>query len=234
MAEIFAKMKQDFSYSTQEGHPIQITAYGADRFGEQPCLVYVHGFKGFKDWGFVPYAGEYLSKQGFSFISFNFSHNGIGADPQAFTELDKFEANTYLREVQELGEIIHLCLHTDFFGVYLKHKLGLIGHSRGGGVALLGANNTPDVSAVTTWASISTVERYNKQEREAWRKLGHTEVINSRTKQVFRLGMEMLHEIERYGKTKLNILKAVQELECPLLLLHGKEDESVPFLKLNN
>ncbi|MEM7368446.1 MAG: dienelactone hydrolase family protein [Bacteroidota bacterium] len=224
-------MKQDFTYKSQDGHHIEISAYGVDHFGERPCLLYLHGFKGFKDWGFVPFAGEYFVKAGFSFIAFNFSHNGIGADPLAFTELEKFEKNTYLRELKETEELIHLCVHTDFFGMYLKHKLGLIGHSRGGGVALLSGNNSPDVSAVCTWASISTVERFTKQQRETWRKQGYWEVVNSRTKQVFRLGLDMLNEIERFGKSKLNILKAVQDLDRPLLMLHGQEDESVPFFE---
>lgn len=228
---LLPKMKKNFTYHTQEGHRIDITVYGVDRFGDQPCLLYVHGFKGFKDWGFVPYAGEYFAKEGFSFITFNFSHNGIGSNPLEFTELDKFEQNTYLREVKELEELIHVCVHTDFFGVYLKHKLGMIGHSRGGGVSILGTANSPDVSALCTWASISTVERFTKQQRETWRKQGYWEVINSRTKQVFRLGMNMLGEIERFGKSKLNILKSVQDLNRPLLMLHGQEDESVPFFE---
>jgi len=43
--------------------------------------VYVHGFKGFKDWGFVPYIGETFASKGFAFLTFNFSHNGIESNP---------------------------------------------------------------------------------------------------------------------------------------------------------
>jgi hypothetical protein len=54
------------------------------------CIIFVHGFKGFKDWGFGPYLAKYLSTKGFFVITFNFSHNGVSIPMDEFTELDKF------------------------------------------------------------------------------------------------------------------------------------------------
>ncbi|GAB4425248.1 MAG: hypothetical protein OHK0039_42880 [Bacteroidia bacterium] len=208
---------------------MQLSLYGADDFANRPCLIYVHGFKGFKDWGFVPYAADYFAMRGFSFLTFNFSHNGIGKDPKQFTELDKFARNTYSRELAELREIIHLVAHSDFLGEYLRHPLGLVGHSRGGGLALLAAASMPEIGAVCTWSAISGVDRYSKEVYEAWRKKGHHEVLNSRTGQVMRLGLPLLDDIERHAHNSLDILAATRKLRKPLLIIHGQKDETVPY-----
>ncbi len=220
---------KDFTYKTKDGQSLAITLYGADRFGQQPCILYLHGFKGFKDWGFVPYSGEYFAKHGLSFMCFNFSYNGIGSDPLTFTEFSKFEKNTFSREVNETIELVELLTRTDFFGDDLNHKLGMIGHSRGGGIALLAGEQLSEVSALCTWASVSTFDRYDKKDKQQWRKKGYKEIKNSRTGQVFRMGREMLDDIERNTKGDLNILAAIKSLEKPLLILHGQEDESVPY-----
>ena len=58
------------------------------------AVVVVHGFKGFKDWGFFPYTCERLAAAGHSVVSFNMSHNGVGSDLQSFTDLERFGSNT--------------------------------------------------------------------------------------------------------------------------------------------
>ena len=224
-------MPKDFTYTSQEGNHISISLYGWENFDTQPCLIYLHGFKGFKDWGFVPYAGKYFEERGMSFLAFNFSHNGIGEDGLNFTEVKKFEKNTFSLEISEALEIIQLATHTNFFGKDLRNKLGLIGHSRGGGLAILAGKEAKEVSAVATWAAVSTFERYPKEDRQKWKKKGYQEVKNSRTGQVFKLGLELLDDIEKNGKSRLNILKNVRELKKPLLVLHGQEDETIPFFE---
>ncbi|MEM6264055.1 MAG: alpha/beta fold hydrolase [Bacteroidota bacterium] len=223
-------MPTNFTHTTDAGNTLNLTVYGAEKFGDQPCVVYLHGFKGFKDWGFVPYAGRYFAERGFTFVTFNFSHNGIGDDPLVISELDKFEKNTFSLEVAEAKEVYRLCAHTDFFGAYLNlHKIGVIGHSRGGGIALLSGESTPEISAVATWAAVSTYDRYDKKTRQAWHKRGHGEVVNGRTGEVYRLGMDLLEDIEKRSKNSLNILDAARRMEKPLLLLHGEKDVTVPY-----
>ena len=77
--------------------------------GDPPssAVVVVHGFKGFKDWGFFPYLCECLTRDGHAVVSFNFSLNGIGEDPTAFTDLEAFGRNTLSREVEEILRILH-------------------------------------------------------------------------------------------------------------------------------
>ncbi len=216
-------MKKDFVLISKRNEKIRITTYGSE---SAPCLIYVHGFKGFKDWGFVPYMGEYLANKGFFVITFNFSHNGIGDYPLEFTELEKFGKNTFSLEIEELSEVIH-AYQFNFFGGNTNKGVGLIGHSRGGAIALLTAGVKDDVKAVAVWASVSKLDRYSKRQKEEWRKKGVFEVLNTRTNQVMPLNISLLDDIEQNKDRKLNLKIAVNELNKQLLILHGEQDLAV-------
>src|SRR3989339_708969 len=146
-------MNKDYTFSASDGEKLSITTYLNKSLFFGKTLVFVHGFKGFKDWGFGPYLGEYFANRGFFVITFNFSHNGIGENKTEFNELEKFAKNTFSREVRELNEIIS-AFRNDFFEVKGNTPLGLIGHSRGGAIVLLTASKRTDVDAIVTWAAI--------------------------------------------------------------------------------
>jgi len=221
-------MKNDFTITASDGARIAVTTFGAPA---PRCIIYVHGFKGFKDWGFVPYIGEYLSGEGYFVVTFNFSHNGIGDNPVEFTELDAFAANTFSREVRELGEIISAC-RDGRFGETGNASIGLLGHSRGGAIALLTASTNENVRAVATWSSVSHLDRYSDAVKARWRKQGYIEVENKRTGQIMRLNSTLLDDVET-NADKLNIEKAVATLGKPLLIIHGEDDEGVPVDEAN-
>lgn len=224
-------MKQDTEYKTERGNKIYITRYGEKEFGHRPCVLYIHGFKGFKDWGFVPHMAERISAAGFDVITFNFSHNGIGPDGQSFTELEAFSNNSFSLEKEEAIELIRLVSFSDFFGGHLLKPLGVLGHSRGGGIALLASAASQEVKAVCTWASVSTFDRFSKAQIAAWRKKGFHEVVNSRTGQVLKLGQNMLKDVEKNLRKHLNILDATRDLGKPLMIVHGQTDETVPYFE---
>ena len=221
--------KQQYTHTTQEGFELAITKYSSGVFGKQPCLVYVHGFKGFKDWGFVPHVGSYFARKGIDVITFNFSHNGVAGHGEEFTELEKFAENTFSREVRETKEIINLCRNTQYFGTFLSKPLGLLGHSRGGGIALIAGSDSEDISGICTWNAVSTFDRYEKETKEKWKRQGYLEVVNSRTKQVFRLNVGLLEDLEKNGRKALHILEKVKVYKRPLLILHSQHDETVPM-----
>jgi pimeloyl-ACP methyl ester carboxylesterase len=220
-------MSDNFILNTQKNNVLNITAYGLELINKAPCLILVHGFKGFKDWGFFPYIGEYFSKNGFFVLTFNFSHNGIGDSLTEFTELDKFAENTLSLELSELNEVI-IAYKEGFFGQISDKGIGLLGHSRGGTVALLGANEKKEVNAAATWSAVSNFNRYTERQKNEWRKNGFFEIINSRTKQVMRLNVSLLEDIELNRDNSLSIEKAARNLNKPLLIAHGEIDLTVP------
>ncbi len=220
-------MRKDFLLITKKSNKIRITVYGSDNLKSAPCLIFVHGFKGFKDWGFGPYIGDYFAKKGFFVITFNFSHNGIGEGKTEFTQLDKFAENTFSLEVTELNEVIDAYLNS-FFGGRSDKGIGIAGHSRGGAIALLTSQSRPEVKAITVWSSVSKLDRYSERQKEEWRKKGVFNILNTRTNQVMPLKLTLLKDIDDNGDA-LNIQNAVRNLSKPFLIIHSENDLAVPF-----
>lgn len=193
-----------------------------------PVIVVAHGFKGFKDWGFFPWACEALAQLGFFVVNFNFSHNGVEGNGTEFTRLDKFAANTFSREIHELREVIDavelgalpLLENADITRIYT------VGHSRGGGIVLLEGADDPRVGKVATWAAVSTFRRYTPSQQERWRRDGYIEAKNARTGQMMRLNIELLDDLEN-NPVQMDIEGATARLHRPLLILHGDMDFSV-------
>jgi len=220
-------MKKEFTHITQAGYSLQVTVYGVDLPPSTPNLLYIHGFKGFKDWGFAPPTAEFFHQQGYRYTAFNFSHNGIGTDPLSFTEMEKFKNNTFSLEVQETLEMIDAIREGTFFQVDQNAPLGIIGHSRGGGIGLLAASTSKRVDAICSWNAVSTFERYDEAALYNWKAKGYSEVINSRTGQVFQMGMPLLQDLLTHKSRFLNIQKAVKRMEKPLCIVQGEADLAV-------
>jgi len=226
-------MNKDFVLNTKKSEKIRITSYGYENLESARCLIFVHGFKGFKDWGFWPYSGNYFAEKGFFVLTFNFSHNGIGEKLTEFTELEKFANNTFSLELEELNEIIDAYLN-NFFGKSINERIGIVGHSRGGGEALIVASERKEIKSVATWAAVENFNRYSERQAKEWRKNGVFEVLNSRTNQMMKLNISLLDDIEKNKGGLLNIEKAVKKLNKPLLMIHGEQDLAVPLKEAEN
>ncbi len=220
-------MNKEFRLKTKEGDFLNISTFGFQNIKSAPCLIFVHGFKGFKEWGFFPYSANYFANKGCFVISFNFSHNGIGEEKTEFTELEKFAKNTVSLEVSELVQVIH-AYRNGFFDERVFGQFGLIGHSRGGGVALL-SSLIEKADVYVVWASVDRFDRYTKHQKNEWRKTGYFEALNSRTNQIMRMNVEALDDVELNKNSSLSIKRAVNDLNKPLLIVHGDQDLTVPI-----
>ncbi len=220
-------MNKDFRLKTNNGDLINISAFGLENINSSVCLVLVHGFKGFKDWGFFPYTAKHFADKGYFVLSFNFSHNGIGESKFEFTELNKFAENTVSLEVSELVQVIK-AYKNGFFNNDVFGKICLIGHSRGGAVSLL-SSLIEGVDSYVVWASVDKLDRYTNRQKMEWKKLGFVEVLNSRTNQMMRMNVSLLEDIETNKSGSLSIEKAVKDLNKPLLIVHGEQDLTVPI-----
>jgi uncharacterized protein len=216
-------MSKEFIFKTTLGNNLHISAFGFDNLGISPCIIFVHGFKGFKDWGFWPVLAETYAKHNYFVLTFNFSHNGIGDNLTEFTELDKFAQNTFSLEISELSELINAYLDNHFGFVHNK-KIGLLGHSRGGAITLLSSLINKNVDAYAVWATVAKLDRYTARQKEKWRKEGVFELMNTRTKQIMSLNTTLLDDVDKNKNGSLNIEKAVSELNKPLLIAHGDQD----------
>ncbi|MDP4198798.1 MAG: alpha/beta fold hydrolase [Bacteroidota bacterium] len=201
---------------------------------KEPILVFLHGFKGFKDWGPIPMMMERLAKEGFVTINFNFSHNGVGEDPFALTELDRFAQTTFTRDLEEVHDVLGAITSSDIPidpARFDRNRIGIIGHSRGAATAILAASQLASLTPVVALAPVATFERWTGRQAEIWKTQGYVEITNQRTGQVMRLNRGLLEDYEAH-RGELDILKAAQKLaeqHKPLLVIVGSEDLTAPI-----
>ena len=220
-------MSKDILLNAPYKDPLQITIFGHEQIYVNNAVIFVHGFKGFKDWGFVPHTAKYLSDKGFTVITFNFSHNGINDDPFNFTDLNKFAENTFTREFDELNLVINSYLDGEFGEIKGDNKIGLIGHSRGGADALISAFANPNVDALVTWSAVADFNRFSERQLGEWKEKGYLEVLNTRTNQIMRLNYSLIEDLKENSDKHLNIRRAASELGIPWLIIHGDQDLAV-------
>ena len=173
-----------------------------------------------------PPLAERLARAGFTAVSFNFSGSGVD-DAGEFTLPERFGHNTFSAELGDTRVVLD-ALYRGELGVPPPTATGLIGHSRGGGIAVLHAAHDMRVQTLVTWSAISTVERWGAEERVAWRMTGHTSILNARTGQTLRLYTDVLDDIDR-SASALDIQAAAAQIRIHWLVVHGRADESVRF-----
>jgi len=187
-------------------------------------VIICHGFKGFSRWGFFPHLAAALAKEGLRAIRFDFTGSGVGADGESFTELDAFAENTFTRELEDVLAVEAEARRRG----WIDARYGVVGHSRGGGTAILHAADNAAVGALVTLAAISHVRRWSEREEQDWRARGYTEVVNTRTGQVLRLGTALLDDVTAGAAGRLDIEAAAARMKAPWLIVHGDADPTVP------
>lgn len=193
-----------------------------------PVVVFCHGFKGFKDWGHFNWVAQSFAEQGLAFLKFNFSHNGVVMDsPTEITDLEAFSNNNYSIELKDLNTIIDFVYENAEKYNLNPHDLSLIGHSRGGGIALLKGAEDKRVAKIALWASLSEFDSFFWPETiKEWEANGVVYAENKRTGQKLPLKKQFYDDYQK-NKASLDIRKAAKMLDKPLLIVHGDKDESV-------
>lgn len=223
--------KQSYTLYNKNGRKFPVDFRFKDN-STKPILVFCHGFKGFKGWGHFPLLLDELAKHNYGVVSFNFSLNGGTTEQHIdFPDLEAFGHNTYSQELEDLGVVIdfienELMKQHPFF----SNEIYLMGHSRGGGIAILYAAKDKRIKKLVTLAAVSDfIKRLPTQEElNEWKKTGVRYILNGRTKQEMPIYYDFVKDLLA-NKEKLNILAAENKLTIPHLILHGKKDETVDF-----
>ena len=189
------------------------------------AVVLVHGFKGFKDWGFFPILRRRLASAGHAVVCFNFSGAGVGRDLLRFTDLEGFARNTLSAEAEELARVVEWVRAGDLLP-RTPRTVGVLGHSRGGGQAVLLPGLSGTCDALVTWSSVGSFDRWSEETRREWRAKGRIHVMNSRTGQQMPLDVTLLEDFER-NRSRLDVRAAARSVEAPWLIVHGDEDLTV-------
>lgn len=198
----------------------------------KPVAIFIHGFKGFKDWGTFPLTAREFADKDFLFIKLNLSHNGTTPEqPTEFSDLEAFGRNTFSIELDDIGTLLDALFSGDITELNREADLNqvcLIGHSRGGGLAILKAREDQRVKKVVTWAAVADFKNlWRGISEEEWRKNSVVYLANSRTGQQMPLYYGLYEDYTRH-QHRLNIREAAGRLSVPLLVIHGDADETVP------
>ena len=217
--------------------PILIDVFYPEDNKPKPIIIFCHGYKGFKDWGAWNLMAEEFAKQGFCFIKFNFAYNGGTVDePIDFPDLEAFGNNNYTKELDDLDSVINWLIEN-----YSSNKnfnisnITLLGHSRGGGIVTIKAEEDSRISKVISLAGVCDYEnRFPKGDAfNTWKKDGVYYIVNGRTKQDMPHFYQFFEDFEQ-NKERLDIKRATSNLKIPHLIIHGDNDTSVSIEEAKN
>ena len=218
---------------TRHSRPFEADATYQTTSLPKPVVVFVHGFKGFKDWGHFPLLADFFAERGFVFVKLNLSHNGLVVGGTGDLEdLDAFGRNNFSIELDDIGQVIDALFTPAATPVPAAeldlNRLFLVGHSRGGGLVLLKAAEDPRVRAVVTWAAIAEIHpQWPQSVFDEWQRSGVLHVPNSRTGQELPMHYQIVEDYHA-NRPRLDIPHNVRRhLRQPLLIVHGDQDETV-------
>lgn len=179
---------------------------------------------GYKDWGCWNLVSGFYTDRAYGFLKYNCTHNGGTVNnPIDFDDLESFAKNNYVFELQDFDAIVDE-VHKQFDN---KPDIYVIGHSRGGGIALLQSDNG-HVKKISSWAGISNIgARFPHGDLlDQWKKDGKYFRTNGRTNQQMPHNYSQFEVFQKH-RTRLNIELYCRNSNTPTQVIHGDEDVSV-------
>ncbi len=218
----------DYSIKGSSNRPISLSLDFPASESKVPLVIFLHGFKGFKDWGHWPLLGKELSHKGFAVLRMNFSHNGTTPEsPFDFVDLESFGENTFSKESQDVKDVLNWVFSNPQISKNIDlDNIFIVAHSRGGAIAMVTLNEDSRVKSIATLSGVGTLARFTEEELAHWKKQGVVYALNGRTNQQmpmnYSLAEDYLNNIHRF-----DISSVISQLKSPFLLVHAEKDETV-------
>lgn len=196
------------SFSNRRGETLQGVLHhpAGDKF--PAAVILCHGMESNKESEKLVALCRALTKRGILALRFDFQYVGESSG--------KFEDITYSGEVEDLKAAFNFILQ------YQVNKIAIIGSSMGGTVALLFAAKEKRVTALVTISAPLHPEKIterllSQEEVKQWRRAGFV------TYHGRRINTLLLDDLQ-----KIKIPEAAKKISCPVLIIHGDADETVP------
>ena len=191
------------------------------------CVILLHGFKGYKDYGFIPILAHDLCDAGMIVHRFNFSTSGMTNEIDTFARPDLFANDTWSRQVEDIVRVVEAVRSGELGGGGLP--IYIIGHSRGGASSLLAAGrhgSELDLSGVITINAVDCCSRMSEAEQAELLDRGYTITQSARTKQDLRINSAWLSE-QLDDPDAHDVLLQASKIACPVCVIHGDDDQAV-------
>ena len=170
-----------------------------------PALAIIHGWGGNAEM-MLPLAKP-LHAAGYALLFFDARNHGR-SDGDTFSSLPRFA-----EDLEHAVDWLRALPGVD------ASRVGVIGHSVGAAAALLLAARRNDLAAVVTLAAFSHPATMMRR----W--------LRSKRIPYWPLGAYILYYVQRVIGHRFDELapcRSIREVNCPVLLVHGSEDETVP------
>ncbi len=172
------------------------------------AAILCHGMESSKESEKLIALGRALAENGMRTLRFDFA--GCGESGGQFDEI------AYSGEVEDLKAAFNFLQRQN------ASKIGLLGSSMGGTVALLFAAREKSVKALVTIAAPAHPEKITQtlltpKEVLNWRQTGFI------TYHGRRINVSFLDDVQ-----KLDVPQAAKTVSCPALIIHGDRDQTVP------
>ncbi len=195
----------------------------------KPLAVVLHGFKGNKDWGFLPNIAELFARNNYIAVSYNHSLNGKVPNSSKYN-IDKFRKITVSEQLRELPILIshlkeYVLTQNDNPAINWNGEIVLIGHSMGAAIALLYASENT-VSKLVMLSPISKFNRYTDRQRKQWRAAGFMEFFNPKTEQTMALDATFIDDMDE-NLERFDLPNAIGRCKSEILIIHGEQDITV-------
>lgn len=218
----------DFCIQGSFGKPITFSIDYPSKSRRSPLIIFLHGFKGFKDWGQWPLLSKEFANKGFAVLRMNFSHNGTTPEsPFDFVDLDAFGDNTFSKEAQDVKDVLDWVSSNKEIAMQIDHdNIFITAHSRGGAIALISLNEDPRIKSIATLSGVGTLVRFSEEELAHWKKQGTAYLLNGRTNQQMPMKYTLAEDYLS-NKHRFDLHEVVPKIKKPFLLVHAQNDETV-------
>lgn len=192
----------------------------------QTVLLFVHGYKGYAEWGCWREIMKDLARSGTPAFRLDYSKNGTTREEsRAIVDTEAWSDNTYSREVQET---IAALRHLRNQGA----QVILMGHSRGGGIATCATAATLCTGmipkALILLASVSDFHKRfpDGDALQAWKESDCLPVANARTGETYCHRFNFYLDFIRNSEL-LDISGQAARIALPVLAIHAQDDSAV-------